>query len=856
MNVDDAWVVVSDFFERFNGDTEVLSFWNASNKDWEHWMTALSTLSIPPTNGMLAQALVEKAFASLQIDLKIFQSSLVNPHTEPSLIKTALQRLYIAFQCIKTKLQVCCEKLEVLDVSCELAASVWCFILQPDLLTGDEPLGKLEFMEFLSQHAKAFLSRDLLQINIKEGTQENNTDNNGSDNDHLSERLEKLSSAPLCDTVFECLHGLMLSSSREIKTLWRSALDTCVQDRINSLQDVYNKHFMKQCTAWEEEVVEPFIGIALPPVCDNLNPYTFSAPSHDKNIMVSNLSVELNNTTLNVEKKRWCEDFRKKKFILYARNRIHNFWDIMVEYPDSIPTLQDIRYCLHASQDENLKDELLQYVRNLLASRLHRAGISTEDILEVLSKTISSLCVLLTRSEQSALLFGVVFDTLEHLRRRKDCIPEIIKLITQPNVNVTGGIGDAQSTLYNEEEHGGFNLRNINDDDEYCDNDTNYQQDDTLKTFDTLRVLLATVSVKSLTHEYEKALAQGILGRPIHTFDTTSEEEMLERLKCVLGQDALPNCAVMLWDIQMSKRTTHQIQEKRLHKVSPHPGPRSDAGTVENDPKPSTLSPDAISVDVLSLTAWPSLSHCHSLGISVAVPDLYVLHPALQSELDSLASSFKSIKQDQKLKWILSQGRVVLEVDLLDPLQVHAPRTVSHVLPLFAASVVLHLRDLEAEAAMLMQGRGRNDGNKDTTASIPIDKLASRVGVSAVEKLLPYLLHLSPSVFAIYPGGTHVSVQKYLSNASNVVFKNDDDNHKEDEEPSSLSPLQIKAITRMIISKLKTSAAQSLSEIHNSVKKFVDFSVHVSDIKTIMQTLLNDDSVVCTNGKQYTLSSN
>ncbi|CCW61423.1 unnamed protein product [Phytomonas sp. EM1] len=855
MDDDDAWAVVSNFFERFNDDTDVLSVWYASNEDWVHWKIALSVLSTPPANAMLAQALVEKAFTSLQTHLESFQTSLVDPHATLSSISTALQHLYFAFQCVQLRLQECCERLAVLDVSCELAAAVWCFLLQPDLLTGEEPLGKPEFMEFLTRHAETFLSKDLAKSNIKEETRENEDEECVSNNVHLFGRLAKLSSAPPRDMVFECLHGLMLSSSREIKTLWRSILDACVQDRINSLQDVYNKHFIKQCIAWEEEVVEPFIDMALPPVCDSHETHKFASSSYHKELMQSSLSVEFTNKTLSVEKKRWCEDFRKKNFILYARNRIRNFWDIMVEYPDSIPTLQDIRYCLHTSRDENLKDELLQYVRNLLASRLHRAGISTEDILEVLSKTISSLCVLLTRSEQGALLFTVVSDTLEHLRRRKDCIPEIIKLITQPNGNASGAIDDAQSNLQREEEDAGLNLRDINDDDEYYGDGADYRQDDTLKAFDTLRVLLATISVKSLSHEYEKALAQGLLERTIHTFDTTSEEEMLERLKCVLGQDVLLNCAVMLWDVQMSKRTTHQIQEKRLNKTSPPLGLSTNTVTDENFSRQTTLLPDAVSVDVLSLTAWPSLSHCFSFGVSVAVPDQYVVHPVLQKELDYLAANFKSVKLDQRLNWILSQGRVVLEVDLLDPLQGHALKTVSHILPLFAASVVLHLRDLEAKVTVSTRDGTRNSSDKGTSVPISIDKLASRVGVSTVEKLMPCLVNLSPSVVTIYPGSTHVAIQKFVSNASNIVFKNDDSDHKGEEESSGLSPLQIKAITRMIISKLKTSAAQSLSDIHNSVKKFVDFTVRVTDIKTIMQTLLSEGSVACTDGKHYTLSS-
>ncbi|EPY19002.1 anaphase-promoting complex subunit 2 [Strigomonas culicis] len=634
------------------------------------------------------------------------------------------------------------------------------------------------------------------------------------------------------DPVIHCLHGLNLSRAQEIKRLWLSVLEKSIQDKVNSLEEDYSEPCLKAFIEWEEEVVESFVHTVLREPLPRASGF-FRTHRSD---------AQAESAVIRAEIDRWCTDLKKKLLISFARQRMSKFWDILVEYPDSRAALEDIQQCLQLCPDSGLKGELMDTVRCLLSSRLHKAGTGTEDILAMLIKTIHSLCVLLTKNEQNANIFAVISATLEHLRKRKDGVPAVVQVITQPNSDTTL-YADLQATPQRNDPM---------DDDDFAPDEADTMRASARDRPDVLRVLLTAINAKLLVQEYQQTLAAHLLGKSVHDFDTTPEEEALERLKCVFGEDLLFNCVVMLRDIQMSRRITMQlrdlIKEKALRPPSPTTvgagGPRAPVrgretraelagrGSVRPAGPPQapvrflggsggapspTKAPEApgrepgvqksffmdapeTSVDVLSMTAWPpKAAPRHLAGETVATPDTYKPHPSLVTYMNEVAEQYHVLKRNQKLSWILGQGRVVLELDQQDPGKQGALVKVEHTVSLFHASLILSIK--EAEWAC--------------SERVPLRVIAEKLEVPE-DMVLQHATRLCPAILDV--GDGEVALQKRVASSTRYLFE-EAAGEEEEEPPAGLTPEKIKVLTRMITALLKTQkVAKSVKDIHNSMK--------------------------------------
>ena len=72
--------------------------------------------------------------------------------------------------------------------------------------------------------------------------------------------------------------------------------------------------------------------------------------------------------------------------------RIHELFDVIVEYPDSMPAITDLRTCL---QNTTLHAELVDSFVDATRSRLLHAGASTVDIVQQYIGTIKTLLELI-----------------------------------------------------------------------------------------------------------------------------------------------------------------------------------------------------------------------------------------------------------------------------------------------------------------------------------------------------------------------------------------------------------------------------------------------------------------------------
>ncbi|KAL7993365.1 putative cullin domain-containing protein [Plasmopara halstedii] len=229
--------------------------------------------------------------------------------------------------------------------------------------------------------------------------------------------------------------------------------------------------------------------------------------------------------------------------------RIKQLFEIIKEFPDSIPALEDLRQCLERTQQHG---ELVQEFRRALQSRLLQPGANTSAILDIYVSAIKAFQLL---DPKGVLLEGLSGPIKEYLRKRKDTVRCIVQSLTEEQS------GDLFEELRRD------NMRMIQHDDD-SDDDEDISPDswepdpidaDPTKSSrsrssdDILRILVNIYGSRELfVNEYRIMLADKLLQNL--EFDTDRDVQTLELLKLRFGEDSLQQCEIMVRDVDDSKR--------------------------------------------------------------------------------------------------------------------------------------------------------------------------------------------------------------------------------------------------------------------------------------------------------------
>ncbi|RNF06448.1 anaphase-promoting complex subunit 2 [Trypanosoma conorhini] len=743
----------------------ILAFADTRVAEARRYSETLAALATPPFNATVGELVVRKVFEAFA------NTSLVeykrNMRDGREIL--ALQSLQKAYRQTLLHLKHWCKKLNAMEFVSGFTVSLRCHLLQPDLLTDESPPEKEVLLQFLRGHGRKLLDEI-------EGMEGRATLMRGSQWQ--------------CDKVLEHLHELTLSSTPDIKMLWKSVLVECTLERIELLDDDLTARRIRSCMRWKDGVVDTFVRMALSP--------------------------DPHNSDGRTEVNRWGEELEQLLLVSYGRKRIASLWDVVMAYPDSTPTLKDLRVCLRRCSDDTLQNELVQTAKQMLASELHRAGTRTEEILTTLIGTIHSLCVLFSKNDQGSVIFTIVDDTLEHLKKRKDCVSAVVQAITQPNADSVLNL-----SLHNFSPDSFSSVSTA--DDEESDEDLSPGPSQSCLSMherpDVLRVLMSAISVTSLVEEYMKLLAFQLLEKKMHDFDTTTEEEVLERLKCAFGEDVLAPCVVMIRDIQASRRYT-------LHMKKAHG--RASAGVT-----PQRRGRDwPLSLDILSTTSWPKLSVCLPAGETRPVPERYSPHPLFTPAMEDVVEEYKRMKVNQRLEWILSQGRVSLELTQKDT-STNTLVAVTYDLSLFSASLVLYVRDIALELG----------------SPAPLTAVAERMEVKP-HVLQQRLSHLFPSVLVSTDGNRSLSLQTNYVSTSNFTFAEAEESEG---QPAGLSPDQVKMLLSMMTAMLKARGPCGANDIFNSIKMLGQFPGTLDDMKKLLRMFLKQGKLKLNEAELFTL---
>jgi len=372
--------------------------------------------------------------------------------------------------------------------------------------------------------------------------------------------------------------------------------------------------------------------------------------------------------------------------------RIHELFDVIVEYPDSMPAITDLRTCL---QNTTLHAELVDSFVDATRSRLLHAGASTVDIVQQYIGTIKTLLEL----DPSGVVLELVSPPVkEYLRERKDTIRCVVTMMTDdggdsdgdgegalyvelgrlasgeitgngessvpaPNPNAGAGAMDNLDRMDSITAEMVAIASEMNVDDVHEDEPTVQQQimsgwdawepepveteaaasrGRRRKTGDIIGLLVGIYGSKELfINEYRTMLAEKLLGKA--NYDTDREMHALELLKLRFGEVSLHNCEVMLKDFADSKRANANIKTR----------PVGGTPTSKDKRTSDILAQTPVEATIVSALFWPTFSN--------DVTD-FKLPPEIQEHMDAYARRYHQIKAPRKMEWKPALGTVVMDV--------------------------------------------------------------------------------------------------------------------------------------------------------------------------------------------------
>ena len=322
---------------------------------------------------------------------------------------------------------------------------------------------------------------------------------------------------------------------------------------------------------------------------------------------------------------------------VFSKIRINQLFDIIVEFPDSIPALEDLKSCLEKCF--RFRSDVVETLGKSFAQRLLHPGVATNDILTAYIQTIKALRLL----DPTGVLLQLICDPLKtYLKGKDDTVRCIITALTDEN-------SDLIPELVKNAPKNGDETASQSDDEYVVRNWQSWKPDpidaakaskDTrsVRSSDIVSILVDVYESKDLfVEEYQRLLSQRFLS----AFDCNVEFERrnLELLTLKFGESDLHACEVMLSDMTSSRRIDSRINSGEI--------------------TPYHFADFSINCIIISAQFWPE-KFCltnYDEGSNVILPE------NVDSAIASYTKAFETIKGSRTLQWKKNLGSVELDLE-------------------------------------------------------------------------------------------------------------------------------------------------------------------------------------------------
>lgn len=332
----------------------------------------------------------------------------------------------------------------------------------------------------------------------------------------------------------------------------------------------------------------------------------------------------------------------------YTRFRIEQLFDIIIEYPDSQPAIDDLRVCLERT---DLRKVLIESLQEALKTRLLHPGVNTPDIITAYIAAIRALRQL----DPTGVLLETITEPIKvYLRTREDTVRCVVsdllddspsdladELVKGESLQLDDGSGDEENEDW----------------DKWMPDpvDADPAKSAQRRMSDIISMLVNVYGSQDLfVNEYRTLLADRLLSQL--NYHTEREIRHLELLKRRFGENQLHYCEVMLKDVYDSKRIDGHIQSNTSY-------------TLEKDHFPTSAL-------ILSAQFWPPFKENWKLELPKIV----------QNQLNKYVKAFETLKGNRTLCWKPHLGNVTLEIELKDR------KLDINVTPIHA-TIILHFQD-------------------------------------------------------------------------------------------------------------------------------------------------------------------
>lgn len=502
---------------------------------------------------------------------------------------------------------------------------------------------------------------------------------------------------------------------------YASAIYSLLKAKIHAITNKrYEKPVLASVRSWIEAVPLRFLSIILASSgAPSSKSSSLTFPSPLVSIPISSTGVE---EIVKDGVVRWRLRLHFFAYETLGDMRISELFDIIVDYPESVPAIEDLRQCLTNSRHHA---KLVDSFRTALRQRLLTAGAATTDIL---LQYVSTIKALRTMDPTGVVLEAVGEPIKEYLRGRKDTIRCIVTMLTDDTGGSgMAGLGGVGESLFEELSRGVTSLENVDsDDDAELDGDEAWaaaerwepdpveadpsRTSKSRRLMDIISMLVGIYGSKELfVNEYRVMLAEKLLNKS--NYDTDRDIRTLELLKLRFGENNMHGCEIMLKDLADSKRINTNIKAAVAAELSQHglavPVTSSDFASLAGDAgyraPPATVdlvdshsqatvmqSPgsqygevasvggdkklplDVLEATIISSLFWPPFQ-AETLKVPAVVEEL----------LDEYAQRFHTIKAPRKLQWRKNLGTVKLELQFED-------RSAQFVVSPMHAAIIMH----------------------------------------------------------------------------------------------------------------------------------------------------------------------